>query len=205
MSDISTHYGGSLLALKGKNSIVLVEDKRLGMSSFTVNTERTKVVQINKKAFLGFTGFLPDAQELVKQVKAHVELFELNVDREMDVVELKNLISFMLYEKRLKGYYYIAPMVVGFDDKNEPRAFSMDCLGCSTEYNYVTTGTAEHNLTGLAETLFVEGMDSEGLFTCAVQIFLNAVDRDALSGWGADCFIIEREKVTKRTVEGRND
>ena len=43
------------------------------------------------------------------------------------------------------------------------------------------------------------------LFETVSQALLNAVDRDALSGWGAHVYIIEQDKVTKRLLKGRQD
>lgn len=45
----------------------------------------------------------------------------------------------------------------------------------------------------------------EDLFETISQALLNAVDRDALSGWGANVYIIEKDKVTKRLLKGRQD
>jgi 20S proteasome subunit beta 3 len=45
----------------------------------------------------------------------------------------------------------------------------------------------------------------EELFETVSQCLLNAVDRDALSGWGAHVYIIEKDKVTKRLLKGRQD
>ena len=45
----------------------------------------------------------------------------------------------------------------------------------------------------------------EDLFETVSQALLNAVDRDALSGWGAHVYIIEKDKVTKRLLKGRQD
>jgi len=45
----------------------------------------------------------------------------------------------------------------------------------------------------------------EDLFETISQALLNAVDRDALSGWGAHVYIIEKDKVTKRLLKGRQD
>jgi 20S proteasome subunit beta 3 len=45
----------------------------------------------------------------------------------------------------------------------------------------------------------------EELFETISQAFLNAVDRDALSGWGAYVYIIEKDKVTRRLLKGRQD
>lgn len=45
----------------------------------------------------------------------------------------------------------------------------------------------------------------EDLFETISQALLNAVDRDALSGWGAHVYVIEKDKVTKRLLKGRQD
>lgn len=45
----------------------------------------------------------------------------------------------------------------------------------------------------------------EDLFETVSQALLNAVDRDCLSGWGAHVYIIEKDKVTKRLLKGRQD
>jgi 20S proteasome subunit beta 3 len=51
--------------------------------------------------------------------------------------------------------------------------------------------------------LTAQGPDD--LFETISQALLNAVDRDALSGWGAQVYIIEKDRVTKRLLKGRQD
>lgn len=56
--------------------------------------------------------------------------------------------------------------------------------------------------------MYADGIDQKGpedLFETISQALLNAVDRDALSGWGAHVYIIENDKVTKRLLKGRQD
>ena len=53
--------------------------------------------------------------------------------------------------------------------------------------------------------LMRETQAPEDLFETISQALLNAVDRDALSGWGAHVYIIEKDKVTKRLLKGRQD
>lgn len=47
--------------------------------------------------------------------------------------------------------------------------------------------------------------EPEDLFETISQALLNAVDRDALAGWGAHVYLIEKDKVTKRLLKGRQD
>lgn len=51
----------------------------------------------------------------------------------------------------------------------------------------------------------IEEQGPDDLFETVSQALLNAVDRDALSGWGAHVYIIEKDKVTKRLLKGRQD
>lgn len=51
----------------------------------------------------------------------------------------------------------------------------------------------------------IRKQEPEDLFETISQALLNAVDRDALSGWGAHVYIIEKDKVTKRLLKGRQD
>jgi 20S proteasome subunit beta 3 len=48
-------------------------------------------------------------------------------------------------------------------------------------------------------------MNSDELFETLSQCLLGAVDRDALSGWGAIVHIITPEGVHTRTLKARQD
>lgn len=47
--------------------------------------------------------------------------------------------------------------------------------------------------------------EPEDLFETISQALLNAVDRDAMSGWGAIVYIITPDKVTTHHLKGRMD
>ncbi len=52
-------------------------------------------------------------------------------------------------------------------------------------------------------TLTAQG--PEDLFETISQALLNAVDRDAISGWGAVVHVITADGITTRTLKGRMD
>lgn len=203
MSDITQHYGGSILAMKGKSSVAIISDNRLGQSSITTSKTFQRIFELNPKCYVGFTAFVPDFLVFFKQVRKNYNLFCLNERREMTPREAANMISYMLYSKR-NSYYYIDTTVVGIQD-NEPYVCSMDCLGAKNETNFVASGTATDNLLGLSESLYEEKMDDDELLVAIVQTFLNAIDRNALSGWGAQVYIINEKGVIKRGIKGRQD
>ena len=51
------------------------------------------------------------------------------------------------------------------------------------------------------ESLYEPNLEPEDLFETISQALLNAVDRDALSGWGAVVYIVTKDKVIKRVLK----
>ena len=71
-----------------------------------------------------------------------------------------------------------------------------DLIGCITEpVDFVAGGTCEEQLMGMCETLWEPKMKPDQLFECISQAVMNAMDRDAISGWGAVVHIIQKDKV----------
>lgn len=85
-------------------------------------------------------------------------------------------------------------------------AHSFDSIGCiDFAKDFIVAGTASDQLFGTCEGLWEPDLEPEDLFETISQALLNAVDRDALSGWGAYVYVIEKDKVTKRLLKGRQD
>lgn len=205
MSDIATFYGGSVLAMVGKESVAIINDRRLGMGPITVSKDFTRIHQIGPRVYIGLPSFVPDAQMLLRKIRKNYNLFRLEEQREMEPSELTSLVSFLLYSKRTAPYF-TTPIVAGLTSDNKPYVSGMDCLGAvTTPGDFVVAGTAETSLAGICEGLYRPDMNEENLFVTCVQAFLNAVDRDALSGWGADCYVIGRDRTVKRSVKSRCD
>merc|ERR1712173_13123 len=88
----------------------------------------------------------------------------------------------------------------------KPYICNMDSIGCITEpVDYVAGGKCKVQLLGMCETLWEPKMKPDQLFECISQAVMNAMDRDAISGSGAVVHIIEKDKVTTRTLKTRNE
>jgi Proteasome subunit len=64
------------------------------------------------------------------------------------------------------------------------------CIDLST--SFIVGGTATEQLYGMLEALYEPDLGPEQLFETMCQAFLNAVDRDAISGWGVVTYIMYR-------------
>jgi 20S proteasome subunit beta 3 len=79
----------------------------------------------------------------------------------------------------------------------------MDLIGSMTEpQDFMVGGTSGEQLMAMSETLWEPNMGPEQLFECISQSMMNAFDRDAISGWGAVVRVVEKDKVTTRTMKG---
>jgi 20S proteasome subunit beta 3 len=116
------------------------------------------------------------------------------------------MISSFLYEKRF-GPYFIEPIIAGLDPKTmKPWICNMDLIGCPNRPDdFVVGGTCSEQLYGMCETLWRPNLKPDELFETISQALINAFDRDAMSGWGATVHIIEKDKVTTRTLKTRMD
>lgn len=70
---------------------------------------------------------------------------------------------------------------------------------------FVCGGTASEELLGTCEAFWEPNLDPDSLFEALSQSLLNALERNASSGWGAYVYIIEKDKVTITELKGRMD
>lgn len=116
-------------------------------------------------------------------------MYTIKESREIEPSTFARLVSSTLYEHRF-GPYFIEPVIAGMErtasGKYEPYIAAADLIGClNFAKDFVVAGTASDKLFGVAEGLWEPGLDPEDLFETISQTLMNAVDRDAYSGWGA--------------------
>lgn len=200
-----SYNGGTVIAMAGKNCVAIASDKRLGEQFFTISCEFAKIFEVGPTLYVGFPGLATDTVTLYEKLRFRVNLYELRENRKIQPPALTSLLSNMLYEKRF-GPYFINPVVAGLTADAKPVLCVMDVLGCTTTCeDFVCTGTAEEQAYGLCETLWKPDMGPDELFETISQSLMNAFDRDAISGWGAVVYIIEKDKVTTKTLRARMD
>lgn len=137
--------------------------------------------------------------------RSKVNLFELRESRRLEPRQFAHMVSHALYEKRF-GPYFTNPIMAGLDSKNEPFLCGFDSIGCiDFAEGFIVSGTASDQLYGMCEALYEPNLGPDDLFETVSQVLLNAVDRDAMSGWGAIVYIVTPNKVIKRTLRARQD
>lgn len=197
--------GGSVVAMVGKGCVAIACDLRLGNQALTVACNFEKVFPVSDKLYIGLPGLATDTVTLKNIFRHRVNIYKMKEERVMEPQTMAHLISSTLYQKRF-GPYFVEPVVAGLDSKNEPFIAATDLIGCiNFAKDFVVSGTASSKLFGMAEALWEPDLAAEDLFETISQTLLNAVDRDAYSGWGAVVWVIEPHQVTKRVLKSRMD
>merc|ERR1711977_536667 len=180
---------------------------RLGMQALTVSNNHPKIYTISPgSVYLGLTGLATDQITVSELLRYKVNMYRLREERDISPQTFANLVSSSLYEKRF-GPWFVSPVVAGINHTTgKPFICGFDSIGCiDFAKDFIVAGTASDQLFGTCEGLWEPDLGPEDLFETCSQALLNAVDRDALSGWGAHVYIIEKDKVTKRLLKGRQD
>ncbi|CBQ67918.1 probable PUP3-20S proteasome subunit beta3 [Sporisorium reilianum SRZ2] len=202
---IMEYNGGSVVAAKGKNCVVIASDLRLGQQAMTVACNFDKVFRVTEKTYVGLPGLASDVATLKERFRYRVNMYKMKEERDIEPEIFAHLVSSTLYERRF-GPYFIEPVIAGINSKNEPFIAASDVVGClNFAKDFVVSGTAADKLFGMAEGLWEPDLGPEELFETVSQILLGALERDALSGWGAIVRVITPNKVIERTLKARMD
>lgn len=191
--------------MKGKQCVAIACDRRFGVQLQTLATDFNRVFPIHDKLYIGISGLGSDVQTLKQRLAFRHKLFALREDRLMPPNTFSHLVSSILYEKRF-GPYFVEPVIAGLEEDGTPFIASMDLIGAHSACpDFSVAGTADESLFGACESYWQPDLEPEELFETISQALLAAVDRDALSGWGATVHVITPEKIITRTLKGRMD
>lgn len=203
---IMAYNGGAVVAMRGKDCVSIATDHRFGVQAQTIATDFEKVFKFGPRLYLGLCGLQSDILTVKDRLTFRKNLYEVQENREMRPETFAALMSNFLYERRF-GPYFVEPIIAGLDPITfEPFICNTDLIGSDNRPNdFVVVGTCEEQLYGMCETLWKPDLKPDELFEVTAQALINAFDRDAISGWGATVYIIEKDQITKRTVKTRQD
>ncbi|KAF8502477.1 20S proteasome subunit beta 3 [Gautieria morchelliformis] len=204
---IMEYNGGSVVAMVGKNCVAIASDLRLGNQALNVATF-DKIFPVTDRIYIGLSGLATDVSTLRERFRFRVNMYTIKEEREIEPATFAHLVSSTLYEKRF-GPFFIEPVIAGISSPSrgsKPFIAAADLIGClNFAKDFVVAGTASSELFGIAEGLWEPDLEPEDLFETISQTLLNAVDRDAFSGWGAVVHVITPDRVITRTLKGRMD
>ncbi|AFZ81291.1 proteasome subunit beta type 3, putative [Theileria equi strain WA] len=217
MGDISSYNGGAVVAMVGDQCVAIACDKRLGMNQqITIGTNFPKAFRVTDKSFFAASGLATDVQTMYvnhpctpccrkEEIEFRVNMYEASSESKMSINKLSNMVSTMLYSRRFSPWF-VEAVVAGLDAQNKPFISCFDLIGapCNPD-DFVVAGTCAEQLYGICEALFKPNAGPDELFEIVSQCLMAGIDRDCLSGWGAQVYIITPTSISLRTLKTRMD
>ena len=119
------------------------------------------------------------------------------------------IFSYNFFHDRF-GPYFVAPLIAGLDKVGENEYKPVICTYDSIGYrehsgNFEVAGTGSQLLYGCCEAFYKEGLGPQELEEVVSNCLLSALDRDALSGWGAYVYVLTPTGITVKALKTRQD
>lgn len=109
---IMDYNGGGAMAVAGKDCLVLVCDRRLGVKMTAISMNHSKIYQVNPHLYLLLPGLATDALTVFQKLSFRINVYELEQGRKISAKVLSSMVSNLLYEHRF-GPYFVGPIVAG--------------------------------------------------------------------------------------------
>lgn len=191
-------HGGTILALKGKKSVVMACDSRFAShrtGGMMITESNRMIYSLGSQCLLGCIGLDCDARDLVNALREKVSSHS---DLELGPQSLARCLSNILYKKGL----YCTPTVIGLDSAEVPYICSMDGLGSQTiSEGFAVSGTASGSLYAICEALYESDQEGEALVIMAKKCMSLAMQRDVMSGGTCSLYVLTRSGVEKRSFD----
>lgn len=97
--------GTTTIGIVCSDGIVIGADTRATAGDFIASSETKKVWKIDNNFGLAIAGLVGDAQELVRIMKAHNEIYKMNENRPMSPRSAASLLSIILQQSKMMPYY----------------------------------------------------------------------------------------------------
>ena len=176
--------GGTVVALAGKDFVIIAGDTRL-ISSYDILTRNaSKLVKLTDNAILGSTGCFTDVLTLQKVLAYHIKNYSFDHDEEITTLKLANLLSTILYSKRFFPYY-VANILAGLDDNGHGYIALYDSVGSYELLTYGVVGSGQNLIIPYMDSCIPKKNRNEPVVEFSYEESLNIIK---------DCFTIAGER-----------
>lgn len=173
--------GTTTVGLICSDGVVLGADSRATMDTFIASSEAKKVFKIDNTAGITIAGGVGDAQEIIRIIRFHNEIYKMGEGKPMSARSAMNVLSILLQENKMMPFY-VALIVGGFDN-DQPVLYNIDAVGGYTdESRFTSTGSGSLTALGYIEETYKKGMSTKDGIKLVARALSIAMKRDAATG-----------------------
>jgi proteasome beta subunit len=171
--------GTTTVGIIAKDCVVLAAEAKATLGYLISSKETRKIYKIDDKMAIAVSGSVGDAQQLIRIIKAEIELYK-HENKEVTVNAVATLLANILQSTRY--FPLLTMLILGGVDKRGYHLYNIDVTGGMTEDKYTACGSGSPIAFGVLERGFKENMKTEDAVNLAIESIKAAIERDVFSG-----------------------
>lgn len=180
MEDKRLKTGTTTVGLVTKDSVVLAADMRASMGHLAYDEEVNKIYKIADNVALTIAGSVGDALTLVRFLRSHAKLFEIERETKITPKAIATFASNILNSNRFYPFY-VQFIIGGINQK--PELFDVDPSGGLLERKqFAVTGSGTELAMSVLDQNYNENLSTEQGIELAVRAVKASKKRDIYSG-----------------------
>ncbi|MHA1582773.1 MAG: archaeal proteasome endopeptidase complex subunit beta [Candidatus Baldrarchaeia archaeon] len=192
--------GTTTVGIICNGGVVLATESQATMGNLVASHRAPKIHKITDHIAMTISGSVADAQQIIRIIRANVNLRRLELGRELSVRAVSQLTATLLFQNRL--YPYITMLIVGGVDEEGPHIFTLDPLGSLLEEDkFAATGSGSVIAYGVLEDGYRENMPIEEAIELAKRAVKAARRRDIASGGKIQAAVITKGGIKMEVTE----
>ena len=192
--------GTTTVGIICNGGVVLATESQATMGYLVASHRAPKIHKITDHIAMTISGSVADAQQIIRIIRANVNLRRLELGRELSVRAVSQLTAILLFQNRL--FPYITMLIVGGVDEEGPHIFTLDPLGSLLEEDkFAATGSGSVIAYGVLEDGYRENMPIEEAVELAKRAVKAARRRDIASGGKIQVAVITKDGIKMEVTE----
>lgn len=190
----------SLVGIVCRDGVVLGADRRVTAGTLVMDKAYAKIMGVNDRVLVAYTGGVADAQLINKLIAAEMRLKELKTREEPTIKETAHLLSMMVYKNiRTPSMIpaIVGTLIAGVDSDGTVELYTIEPAGGVykvKEYDANFSSGMPYIL-GLLERQYRKDLTVKEGIELAKECLKSSTQRDVGSGNGIDVFTITRDGV----------
>jgi proteasome beta subunit len=175
--------GTTTVGIVCSDGVVIGADTRATAGYLIANTEMRKIYKIDNNLGLTVAGSVGDAQEIIRILRAHNEIYKMNEGRPLSPKSANSLLSIILQGNKM--YPYMVQLIVAGLDGEEPQIYNMDPIGgYTTDTGFSVTGSGTEIAMGYLEDSYKKGIPTKEGVRIVARALQLAIRRNSATGDG---------------------
>jgi len=170
--------GRCVVGVRGQECAILAVERKAAAKLQDTRTVKKIYVLDNNTAF-AFSGLTADARILCEKARVECQSYRLTMDEPPSVDYVARYLARMqqdFTQKRGVRPYGVSTLVVGFDNKDNPRLYLTEPSGSLSAWQAHAIGRNEKTVKEFLEKNWQDGLDNESALKLALKALLEVVE-----------------------------